>query len=429
MLRRSSKAALRGRWEGWRPGAGRIGLIAAVLACAATIAGLGAGIAGASSKAPLVTLSEIDYYNSPPDVTALPPILNACARENGAKIERQVVPQADLVPKLLQDVSAHSFPDLALIDNPNVQQFAATGALAPLTGSTKGLFPSIVSAGTYKGKSYGFAPGVNTIALYYNKAMLAAAGLKPPTTWAELKSDASALTHGSVYGYAYSAPNEEEASWSFEPFLWENGGELKKLNSSKAVSALTYYDSLVTDGSVSKSALTWTQADVEEQFAAGDAAMMTNGPWQLPTLATSAVKNGFGIVPMPVPTAGGHPITPLGGEMWTVGRVGGIKQKKAEAVVNCLVSKKESVAWSNTDGYLSSNEAGAKKQAAKDPLLKAFESEISTARARTGPPAYLGTNYNAVSQALWTAIQSTLDGSKTPSQALGAAQSSVPHGA
>jgi multiple sugar transport system substrate-binding protein len=316
-----------------------------------------------------------------------------------------------------------------LIDNPNIQQFAATGALVPLKISTKGSFPSVVSAGTYQGKSYGFAPGVNDLALYYNKAMFSAAGIaSPPTDWAELQSDAKALTHGNVYGLAFSAPDEEEASFQFEPFFWSNGAELNKLDSPDGIGALTYWDTLVDDGYVSKSVVTWTQADVEEQFAAGDAAMMVNGPWQLPVLAKSPPSGGFDTAPIPAPTAGGKVVSPLGGEMWTVGRSSGAKEKAAEGVVKCLISKKESVAWSKVDGYLSSNEAGAKAQAAANPLLQAFADEIGSARARTGPPSDLGPNYNTVSQLLWTAIQSALDGSQTPTAALQTAQSSLPSG-
>jgi multiple sugar transport system substrate-binding protein len=410
-----------------RVGVGR--LFVAGIALVAVSVGIATASAGAATAhKSLVTLTELDYYDTPPDSTALPLLLNACAKQAGAKIQRQSVPQAELVPKLLQDVSAHSFPDLGLLDNPDVQQFAATGAIVPLTGSTAGLFPSIVSAGAYKGKTYGLAPGVNTIALYYNKADFKAAGLTPPTTWAQLKSDATALTKGTTEGLAFSAPNEEEGSWDFEPFLWSRGGSLVKLDSSAAVAALSYYQSLVTDGSVSKSVVTWTQADAEAQFASGDAAMMVNGPWQLPLLDKSGVKGNFGIVTIPVPAAGDHTVTPLGGEMWTVGRSGGATQKAAQAVVQCMVSKKMSVQWSNLDGYLSSNEAGAKAQVAKNPLLKAFGTEITTARARTGPPADLGKNYNTVSQALWTAVQAALSGSKTPAQALQTAQSSLPKG-
>jgi len=346
--------ALRGQNFGARFGAGRL-FVAGVALFAMTVGLATASAGAATAHKSLVTLTELDYYDTPPDNTALPKLLNVCAKDAGAKIQRQSVPQAELVPKLLQDVSAHSFPDLALLDNPDVQQFAATGAIVPLTGSTKGLFPSIVSAGAYKGTTYGLAPGVNTIALYYNKGDFAAAGLTPPTTWAQLKSDATTLTKGTTEGLAFSAPNEEEGSWDFEPFLWSNGGSLAKLDSSAAVSALTYYQSLVTDGSVSKSVVTWTQADAEAQFAEGDAAMMVNGPWQLPVLATSPVKGNFGIVTIPVPKAGGHTITPLGGEMWTVGRSGGATEAAAQAVVQCMVSKKMSVKWSELDGYLSSN--------------------------------------------------------------------------
>jgi multiple sugar transport system substrate-binding protein len=427
MFNRSANVKVRSRRGLYRSARGRLAMVGGAVLCIAAVAGVEA--AGASAKHSLVTLTEIDYYNSGASQTALPPILKACGAENGAKIDRQVVNQASLVPELIKDVSARAVPNLMLIDNPNIQQFAATGALVPLKINTKGSFPSVVAAGSYQGKSYGFAPGVNDLALYYNKAMFAAAGItSPPTDWAELQSDAKTLTHGNVYGLAFSAPNEEEASFQFEPFFWSNGGELNKLDSPDGVAALTYWDTLVNDGYVSKSVVTWTQADVEEQFAAGDAAMMVNGPWQLPVLATSPPSGGFDTAPIPAPTAGGKVVSPLGGEMWTVGRSSSAKEKAAEGVVKCLVSKKESVVWSKVDGYLSSNEAGAKAQAAANPLLQAFADEISTARARTGPPADLGPNYNTVSQLLWTAIQSALDGSQTPTAALQTAQSSLPSG-
>jgi multiple sugar transport system substrate-binding protein len=412
-----------------RSARGRLAVVCGAVLCIMVAAGVGPAGAGASAKHSLVTLSEVDYYNVGTTEAALPPILNKCAAENGAKVDRQLIPQASLVPELIKDVSARQVPNLMLIDNPNVQQFAATGALVPLKISTKGSFPSVASAGSYQGKTYGLAPGVNDLALYYNKAMFTAAGItSPPTDWAELQSDAKLLTHGNVYGLAFSAPDEEEASFQFEPFFWSNGAELNKLDSSGGIGALTYWDTLVNDGYVSKSVVTWTQADVEEQFAAGDAAMMVNGPWQLPTLATSPPSGGFGTTPIPAPTAGGKVISPLGGEMWTVGKSSGAKEKAAEGVVKCLVSKSESVAWSKAAGYLSSNEAGAKAQAAANPLLGAFVDEIGTAQARTGPPSNLGPNYNTVSQLLWTAIQSVLDGSQTPTAALQAAQSSLPSG-
>jgi len=66
------------------------------------------------------------------------------------------------------------------------------------------------------------------------------------------------------------------------------------------VQALTLWKDLVDAKSASKSVVTWTQADVNDQFMAGNAAMMVNGPWQLPTLNADKKLN-FGVVPIPVP--------------------------------------------------------------------------------------------------------------------------------
>ena len=49
--------------------------------------------------------------------------------------------------------------------------------------------------------------------------------------------------------------------------------------------------------------------------------MMENGPWEIPYLEQQAdMKFGvdFGVVPMPVPQAGGQPSVPLGGKSWAI---------------------------------------------------------------------------------------------------------------
>src|SRR5215831_13039039 len=56
--------------------------------------------------------------------------------------------------------------------------------------TTKGYVPGAISECTYHGTQYCYAIGTNTVGIFYNKAMFAAAHLSPPTTWAELQSDA-----------------------------------------------------------------------------------------------------------------------------------------------------------------------------------------------------------------------------------------------
>jgi multiple sugar transport system substrate-binding protein len=380
----------------------------------------GSGGSGSSSSAP-TTLTETDYYTGAPQTGQIAGVLNACGAQAGVKIVREQVPRTQLVPKLLQDAAARSLPDLVLVDNPDLQQLASTGGLDSLSAnglSTTGLYPSIVAAGSYQGQTYGIAPGVNDLALYYNKDLFAKAGLTPPTTWAELSTDAKALTSGARKGIAFSAAATEEGSFQFEPFFWSAGANLSNLDSAQAVQALTLWKTMVSDGYASKSVVNWSQSDVEAQFQAGNAAMMVNGPWQLPLL-NAATSLHFGIVSIPVPAASDPAVSPLGGEVWAVGRSNSAREAKAVAVVKCLLSPANSVQWSKDAGYIPSNEAAAAQLAKSNPQLAPFISEVATAKART---AQLGTAYPKVSTALWNALQEALAGGMSPQAALTQAQ-------
>ena len=251
----------------------------------------GASTGSGSAAGGKISLTAEDYFTAEPTHNVVGGILNACAAAAGVTITQDSVANPQLMPKVLQQLSAHTLPDLLMLDNPFLQQIAATGALTPLGSDgvdLGGYYPSIVAAGTYQGKVYGLAPGVNSIALIYNKTMLAAAGITPPTTWAQLTSDAAKLTTPKHYGFAMSADNDGEGAWTFLPFFWSNGGDLEHLNSPQSVQALQFVTSLVKSGSMSQSVVTWAQSDVNEQFMAGKAAMMINGPWQFPVLDQQA---------------------------------------------------------------------------------------------------------------------------------------------
>ena len=107
------------------------------------------------------------------------------------------MPGKDLIQKVLQRASSKTLPDVLMLDNPDVQEIAATGGLSPLSTynvDTSGFADGILEAATYEGEVYGLAPTVNTLGIYYNKDLLQAAGVQPPTTWEELKAAAAKLT-------------------------------------------------------------------------------------------------------------------------------------------------------------------------------------------------------------------------------------------
>lgn len=391
------------------------GLLTAATACSA---GGGGGDGDAS------TLTSLDYNIAEPQNTATGTMLEACADRAGVTVEREELPRDQLMPRLLQGASQQDLPDLMLIDNPDLPQVAATGALVPLEEAgvpTDGFYPSVLEAGTHDGTLYGIATGVNGLALFYDTEKLDEAGVEPPETWEELRSAAEELTGGDTKGLAFSAIGNEEGTWTFEPFFWSNGAELTRVDSPEAVEALELWQGLVEGGSVSQSAVNWSQADVKDQFVGGRAAMMVNGSWQLPVLDEEDVE--YGVVPLPVPEAGDGPATPMGGEVWAVARNGGEREAKAVEVLQCLVGDDNMTEWAELNAYVPGKEGLAETLAEEDPGMAPFVESVPTARSRT---AELGADYPTVSSALADAVQAVLAGDATPQEALSRAQESVP---
>ena len=176
------------------------------------------------------------------------------AADPGVTVKREVIPFANLITKVLQEASAGDLPNVVMLDDPNVPQVAATGQLKPLNSepgfTTAGTSPVPSRECTYQGKQYCYPIGTNTVGLFYNKAMLAAKHLSPPTTWAELQSDAKALTSGNTYGIAFDATADEQSTWQLEPFFWSQGGNLDNVSTPAFQNSLQLWVNMVKNGSV-----------------------------------------------------------------------------------------------------------------------------------------------------------------------------------
>ncbi len=377
-----------------------------------------------ATSAPAVTeITEWDYWTDDPVHTQYQKILDECTASTGISIDRQSIAGNDLLTKVLLGAQQRQLPDVLRLDNPFLQQVADTGALAPLTDygvDLTGIYQNLIDAGSWNGKVYGIAPGINGLALFYNKDMFAAAGLQPPTTWAEVESAAAALTKGGVYGIAFSANANEEASFQFEPWFWGAGADLSKLDSPEAVQALQFWTDLVKKGYASKSVVQWSQNDVNDQFMAGKAAMQENGTWNLTALEKASIN--FGVVPIPKPNGGAAP-GPMGGEVAVIPNSGdAARMAAAGKFVNCLLSDKEMLEWATLQAFVPARQSVAAQAAANDPNMKGFVDAAAAELSRTGPPANLGPGYSKVSVALMNGIQAALTGLKSPQDALTAAQ-------
>jgi multiple sugar transport system substrate-binding protein len=344
-----------------------------------------------------------------------------CGKRLGVTIEQQSVPAAQVMTKALRMASSKSLPDIVQFDASEMPTFADAGGLVDLKSlglTTDGIPEGIVDFGSYKGTYYGAARSVNTLALFYNKDLLDQAGVQVPTTWAELRRTAKKLTQGKRYGLALSAGGAEDGVFQFTPFMWSNGGDETKLDGPRVVEALDYWKDLLADGSLSKSTVNWTQADVNDQFMAGNAAMMINGPWQVETLNTKKSLH-WGIAQIPVPEPGADSVGPLGGAVLTVPNTGEkTRERTAGRIVACLAGEKEQLTYALNSWMVPANSKAAAVWRERVPELDALADQVAAARSRT---AKLGAGWSGASLALQSAFQSALTGQSSEA-ALGRAQ-------
>jgi multiple sugar transport system substrate-binding protein len=399
----------------------RTALPALVAATALGLTACGGG-GGGGGGGEVTSLRVLDYYNNEPDKSVYERKLAECGQQAGVTIEREVVPGAQLIAKVLQQASSRTLPDVLMLDNPDLQQIAATGALAPISDfglSADGFQQGVVDASTFEGQVYGLQPVTNSIGLFYNVDILNQAGISPPKTWDELKTAAAALTQGERYGVAFSAVADYEGAWQFLPFMWTNGGDETNIASPETAEALQLWVDLVNSGSASRSVLNWGQADVKDQFAAGNAAMMVNGPWQFPALDEVQGLN-YEVVPIPVPQAGDTVVAPLGGETWTIPQTGdSARQAKAAEIVACLNTDDNQIALATERTTVPTKTALRDRFVTEVPRMAAFTEIVQTARARTGK---LGPEWPAAATRIYTAVQTAITGGAPPLQALQQAQ-------
>jgi multiple sugar transport system substrate-binding protein len=419
-----------------RPGGGvsrrwRFMAIGAVVAALAAAGCSSSGSSSGSGSGGKTTITELDYFTTGGSNTAVNWYNQQFEKAHpGVTVKREVVPFANLITKVLQEASAGDLPNVVMLDNPNVPQVAASGQLKPLNSepgfTTSGYVPGAISECTYQGKQYCYPIGTNTIGIFYNKAMLAAAHLSPPTTWAQLQSDAKALTKGNTYGIAFDATADEQSTWQLEPFFWSQGGNLDDVSTPAFQNSLQLWVNMVKDGSASKSVLQWGQSpDLVQQFVNKTAAMIEDGPWIFPNLNAAGWKYNqqYGIVPIPTKTAGSTVVTPLGGETWNLGNSGSAQQQSlAWDWINGTQTSATMQHFTSLMYYLPTKPSVIAEYLKGGPQYTVFAKETETSRSRT---AEYGANYPKVSQAMWTAIQSAITGTSSVSSALSQAQSTI----
>jgi multiple sugar transport system substrate-binding protein len=402
----------------------RRSILKGAAAGAAAVAAAGFGAQPLRATRQDLTLRWWDYYTQGANTAAMESQLQRYMEANpGLTIERTAIPFADLKQKLLQGAAAGQLPDIVVIDNPDHQAFAALGILEDLSdriaewGQADAYFEGPWASTVWQDRNYGVPDNSNCLVQYVNADVLAAAGVEAPATWEDLSAAAATLTEGDRFGLAVSAIKSEEGTFQWLPFLWATGEDIPTIDSEGGRRALQLWVDLVNAGQMSKGILGWTQQDVLTQFQNTKAAMMINGPWQIPVLQEQTPDLPWEVATLPVDAQGA---SILGGENMAIVAGG----PNIDAAWDLIAWTQET---ENLKRYLA--EAGKLPSRADlaedpywtdDPVLAVFVEQLKVAK----PRAY-GSKYPEISNAIQEAIQGAVSGQTPVAEALARAQATI----
>jgi multiple sugar transport system substrate-binding protein len=399
--------------------------LSTIVAVAGTACSSGSGSTD-SKDAAGGTYTIWDPYPQFDKTSAWAKLLDDCGTKAGVKIKRTAFDTSDLSNKALLAAQQDNSADVLIVDNPVVSTLAEAGVLTTTDDSkldTSQVDPNLLAAGQSGGKTYGMPIGANTLALYYNKKVLKAAGVDVSSVkdWKSLTAALAKVKKAGKKGITFSGIGTEEGSFQFLPWFWGSGAKLTQLDSPEGVSALKLWTDWRKKGYAPNSVINNTQTTSWQEFASGDYAFAENGTWQL----ANAEKAGFDYGVLPVPGAsGGNAAAPTGGEFVTIpvhGDTG--RYATARKLVSCLTSTQNLYDTDTTLSYVAPTSVVQDKQVAANPKLKPWVDAVKAAKGRTSDD--LGTKYPKISEQMWKAVQSALSGTESPKDAMTKAQSAA----
>ena len=392
-----------------------LALVAAAALVAATLA------ATATAKSQATTITFWQTMNDQETVTLKGLVSKFEAANPDIKIDMVTVPFDQHAQKFTTAAQAGQGPDVMRADTaPDVQGWAAQGLLTDLTSKVSAadkadFIQAAFKGAQYNGKIYAIPQTVDALALFYNRALLKAKGLKnPPKTLAQLQQYCEKL--GAGKGIALRGD-----SYWITPWIWGAGGGLvdmaKKqilVASKKSIAGWSSYNSLFKNKcAFPDKDFSNDYGNVMTAFKNGQVAMIVNGPWSTAdVLSGPAFKSSTNFQVAVLPPGAGGQGSPIGGASFVVSRN---SQHAAEAYtfIKWLTAPEQQAVFASKNNLLPSHVSAYKlPEVKRNRLLPAFLAQLQKATDRTA-----GTQGAQLFTDFTPAMQAMLSGSKTPAAA------------
>ena len=396
-------------------------ILAAMLACTML---LSAGAALAEGET--VTINFWHHYSaqSAENETLMNVLIPAFEAENpGIKVNAVSHEWAELHDKVLVSANSNALPDVARCDIAWLPEFQKMGILVALDEEMPNfaevsgkLLDSAMSTAIINGHYYALALNTNSKIVFYNKAMLEAAGVSIPATMEEWIEAVKKLSGENSKGQQVWGWNEPAlAGWNICPFIWSFGGALTNedqtiatgyINGLATVKAVETFAELVKAGAITG----FNAGDIPmtDGFGTGRYAMMLEGPWKSAELAGAYPDVAYGTAP--IPAGEGGSISVLGGE--DIAMFNTPNKEAAWKFMQFMTGKYAETEMAKC-GQIPVNRAALESDTVKAADYAPFIEAIQTAKARPTVAAW-----SEMDNGLQVAMNAVVTGEKTAQEAM-----------
>ena len=222
-------------------------------------------------------------------------------------------------------------------------------------------------------------------AMYYNKDILAEAGVEVPTTWEELTAACKTIKEKcpDIYPWGIDMTTDEGQA-AFAYYTWGNAGGFVDandewaLNSAENVAAVEYAVGLVKDGLTNSDPANETRYALQDLFCAGKLAMMI-APNALSSQAGEAgVNYGFAAIPNNSGTSVSAGV--MDRIMCFDNGQSADQMAAITSVVDAFYDDEPYSEWVLMEGFLPATSAGGAACAAADPAMGAWIDIVGSAK-------------------------------------------------
>lgn len=325
------------------------------------------------------TLKLVEVITSPARTETLKQIVAKFEEAHpDTKVEIISLPWGEAFQKFATMVSAGEVPDVMEMPDTWLSLYANNGLLESLEPylaeweTTPDLSDRALELGRdIDDTAYMLPYGFYLRALFYNKTLLAEAGVEPPTTLDEFRTASEAVSAlPGKYGYCMRGGPGGLNGWMMagatmagdNTFFNEDG--TSTLNSEGWVKGLDWYINLYKDGLAPKDSVNWGFNEVVAGFYSGTCAFLDQDPDALIAIAERMSEDQYGVVPMPK-GPDGKTFTTIGFAGWSMMAASENKDLAWELIAT-LEGPEGNIMWNKTTGALP-----VLKSAEKDPFYAA----------------------------------------------------------